>query len=198
MEKISFKQFLVENESLLIEINDILATLTDDEINAFGEFLLIEFFDVQEEELDDTYFDLDDVLDLIIELGEENYEVILDLLSFDDTYVGDEEEFDDDKEYQTTPINYDDLDSYGEIGEAYSIIFKPKSYKRKRTFFTATKSQLLKTKAANRIKYRQKKAKLKTVLKINKMRIDRYRKSRNAVIKSKKHIVQHHRGIKGV
>lgn len=195
MEKISFKDYLIENEILFSEINDILLTLTEDEINAFGEFLLIEFFDVAEEDLDDTYFELDDVLDLVVELGEETYPIILDLLSYDEYSSDEEDEYEDD--YIGEPIDFDNIDGV-EIAEAYSMIFKPKNFKRKRSFFTKTKSQLLKTKAKNRIKYRQKKAKLKSVLKINKLRIDRYRKSRAGVIKSKKHIAQHHRGIKGV
>lgn len=210
MNKLSFKNFINENDILLGEISKILGVLSEDELQELCVYLLLEFTDTSEDELSDVYFEIDDAIDIIKELGTENYPIILDLLTYNELSAGTgeyaghntDDSYDsyDYKELNIPIIDTTidiDLGESDSINELYARIMKPRDFKRKRTFFGITKSGLAKNKAANRIKYIKKKAKVQRALKINKQRIQKYKKSREKAIKNKKHIVQHHRGVQG-
>lgn len=202
MEKLSFKNFVVslnENELLLEEIKEILSSYDEEDLHYLGVYILVTFFDYLEEELFDVIFEVEDILDIIKDLGVENYGIVLDLISYNPDLDNSEEDEDyilfdfssepDEKE----PADFTPSDA---ITEHMAKIFLSKHFKRAKKFFAKTKASLAKDKAKNRMNYIKKKAKIKRVLKMNKMYLQSYRKSRAAAIKSKKHIVQHHKGIK--
>lgn len=209
MNKVSFKNFINENDVILGEITKILGILSEDELQELAVYLLLEFTDVTEEELADVYFEIDDLIDIIKEMGVDNYPIILDLLTYNELSAStseysshhDNSDYINDVPVIDTTIDISSFDiglaESEEINELYARVMKPRDFKRKRTFFGITKSGLAKNKAANRIKYIKKKAKVQRALKINKQRIQKYRKSREKAIKNKKHIVQHHRGVSG-
>ena len=202
MEKLSFKEFIVainENEFLLDEIIDIISKYDDEDIQYLGVYLLVTFFDYTEEELFDVDFTAEDIVDIVKDLGVENYGIILDLVS----YNADLDSAEDDEDYifmdfssdpdEEEASDYVPEDAIGE--KMYAKVFSSKHFKRARKFFAKTKAALAKDKAKNRMSYIKKKAKIQRVLKMNKMYLKTYRKSRANAIKSKKHMVQHHRGV---
>ena len=193
MEKLSFKAFLTENDETLNKIFEILETLTEEELNVFGTYILIEFFEIPEEEFEDLYFTIDDIKDIIIELGSEYYGIILSELAFESEESEEEEE-----EYMKQDFyREDDEDEETEIEEKmYAKFFSPKSFKRTRKFFKKSKAQLLAGKSQRRIKYLQKKAKIMAVKRINKKHLQLWRKSYANAVKTGKSKVQHHLGTK--
>lgn len=204
MEKLSFKDFvesLNENELLLDEIKEIISTYDDEDLHYLGVYILVTFFDYTEEELFDVEFNADDIVDIIKDLGVENYGIVLDLVSYNPDLDDEEDEdnyilydFDSGAEPdETEPKEYIPDDA---ITEHMAKIFLSKHFKRAKKFFAKTKASLAKDKAKNRMNYIKKKAKIKRVLKMNKMYLMSYRRSRAAAIKAKKHIVQHHKGVK--
>lgn len=202
MEKLSFKNFVValnENELLLEEIKEILASYDEEDLHYLGVYILVTFFDYLEEELFDVIFEVEDIIDIVKDLGVENYGIVLDLISYNPELDGSEDAedyimFDFSAEPdETEAASFLPSDA---ISEQMSKIFLSKHFKRAKKFFAKTKASLAKDKAKNRMNYIKKKAKIKRVLKMNKMYLQSYRRSRAAAIKSKKHIVQHHKGIR--
>lgn len=202
MEKLSFKNFVValnENELLLEEIKEILASYDEEDLHYLGVYILVTFFDYLEEELFDVIFEVEDIIDIVKDLGVENYGIVLDLISYNPELDGSEDAedyimFDFSAEPdETEAASFLPSDA---ISEQMTKIFLSKHFKRAKKFFAKTKASLAKDKAKNRMNYIKKKAKIKRVLKMNKMYLQSYRRSRSAAIKSKKHIVQHHKGIR--
>jgi hypothetical protein len=202
MEKLSFKNFVValnENELLLEEIKEILSSYDEEDLHYLGVYILVTFFDYLEEELFDVIFEVEDIIDIVKDLGVENYGIVLDLISYNPELDGSEDAedyimFDFSAEPdETEAASFLPSDA---ISEHMSKIFLSKHFKRAKKFFAKTKASLSKDKAKNRMNYIKKKAKIKRVLKMNKMYLQSYRRSRAAAIKSKKHIVQHHKGIR--
>lgn len=201
MEKLSFKNFVAalnENELLLEEIKEILSSYDEEDLQYLGVYILVTFFDYQEDELFDVIFEIEDILDIIKDLGVENYGIILDLISYNPDLDSEDDEDYIFMDFSSEPDEKEasDYTPSDAITEHMAKIFLSKNFKRAKKFFAKTKASLAKDKAKNRMNYIKKKAKIKRVLKMNKMYLQSYRKSRAAAIKSKKHIVQHHKGIK--
>lgn len=202
MEKLSFKDFvqhLNENEFLLEEIKEILSSYDEEDLQYLGTYILVTFFDYQEEELFDVFFNVEDILDIVKDLGVENYGIVLDLISYNPDLDNSEDEEDYIMVDFSANPDEDEAEDYsvdGAISENYAKVFLSKKFKRVKKFFAKTKASLAKDKAKNRMNYIKKKAKIQRVLKMNKQFLKTYRKSRALAIKSKKHIVQHHKGIK--
>lgn len=201
MEKLSFKNFVAalnENELLLEEIKEILSSYDEEDLQYLGVYILVTFFDYQEDELFDVIFEIEDILDIIKDLGVENYGIILDLISYNPDLDSEDDEDYIFMDFSSEPDEKEaaDYTPSDAITERMAKIFLSKHFKRAKKFFAKTKASLAKDKAKNRMNYIKKKAKIKRVLKMNKMYLQSYRKSRAAAIKSKKHIVQHHKGIK--
>lgn len=185
----SFKNFLQEEEDevlnpeeLLQQINDELAEMDEDEIYAFAYVLYYEFFE-DEESTEDNYvdFDIEDVKAMIAEIGEENYEVILDLL------LPDEEE--DGFDWDSIELDSEEID------EAVARVMKRKNFNRKkRRFFKKTKADLRKGLAKRRKQNRLTKTKRKRYFRANKVKLKLYKKSRSAAIKKGRHIKKVRRG----
>lgn len=94
-----FKKFLKENEEALAEINTALNDMDADEIDLLGHVLYTSFFsDEEESENDDDFFSIDDVIEMIDQLGADFYEDILDLVS-----IADEDEDEDPVAHQQSP-----------------------------------------------------------------------------------------------
>ena len=106
MGKISFKEFLKESEievrepsTILNDIKSILDSMSGDDLRSFGVYLLTEFTDMSIDEVKDLYFEVDDILDIIQDIGEDMYEFILNLISeeginFDDNgYIEEPNEY---------------------------------------------------------------------------------------------------------
>ena len=61
----------MSSDSLMIEIKNILDDLSEDEVDEFGAFLSVEFFETPEEDIDELFFDVDNVIEMVKELGSE-------------------------------------------------------------------------------------------------------------------------------
>lgn len=180
----------MDEEALLQEIKNILAGMSDDDIDEFGAFLSVEFFETPEDEIEDVYFDINSVLEMIDELGSEDdsednievYEFILDLLLPEDflssaDYVDDgnyEEETEEDLGYN--------------VSEAVSRIMKVKNLNRKkRKFFQKSAATLRKERAARVKKNRINRAGRRAYTRVNKAKIKSYQKSRATFMKKGRH-----------
>ena len=171
----SFKDFLNENESLLQDIYAVLDELGLDEIAEFGEFLYNEFFDgdwdYSDEESEDADFCIDEVKEMIAELGPDMYSDILDLLQ------------------------PDELDLDDDLDEAVSRRMKTSDMnKNKRKYMNLSKSKYRQGKAERKKAARKNKAAAKRYYRANKKKIQAYQKSRSAAIKSGKHKVKVRKG----
>ena len=174
---------ILDNAAMYLEIKNILEHMPDDEIDEFGAFLSVEFFDTDEDELDDVYFDLDVVLDMIGDLGEESYSFILELL------LPDEFEGSEDSETEYIELPYDDESS--ELEEGVARVMKVnKLNKKKRKFFTKTAAVLRKERAERIKKNRITKASRKAYRRANLAKIKNYQKSRKTFIKKGRHFVK--------
>lgn len=163
-------------QELLAHIENELDELTEDEIDEFGAFLSVEFFDVTEDEIEDEYFDKKIVLNMIKELGEESYSFILDLLIDDDENDDIEEE----------PSEVDDV-----VDEGVSRVMKAKNANiKKRKFFQKSAATLRKERAARKKSNRMNRAARKGYQRINKAKIASYQKSRAKFMKKGKHFVK--------
>lgn len=178
----SFKNFLneQEDENLFKEIHDIVATLGEDELNEFGYYLYSEFFDEEEGEEEETpeddEFTIDDVMEMIAELGPEFYGEILDMLDFEEDDI-------------ESHHGGEDIDN--DIQEGVSRIMRQKNFNRKkRKFMSNTKADMRRTKAKRKMAARQNRAKRKRYYRANKKKISAYQKSRNTAISKGKHKVK--------
>lgn len=171
------KTFLTEAD-LINDIRDILNTMSEDEIDELGYYLILEFYDLTEEEmdeLDDTYFDIDNVMEMIEDLGEDFYEYIMEMILPDDS------EIDDDNEH------YEDE----EIEEGVSKVMKVKNINRKkRKFFKKSLATLRQTKAERKRMARKNRASRRNYQRVNKVKIKNYQKSRSNFIKKGAHNVK--------
>lgn len=170
---------------LLAEIENMLGTLSEDEVDEFGAFLSVEFFDITEDEIEDEYFDKKIVLNMIKELGEDSYGFILDLLL--------PEDFENSKELEDEDI---DQSEYGEIGseeleEGVSRAMKAKNRNmKKRKFFKKSAATLRKERADRMKKNRMNRAARRGYQRINKDKIAAYQKSRARFMRKGKHFAK--------
>jgi len=176
----SFKKFLNESEETLVLINSILNGMHAEEIDDLGYVLYKDFFAEDEEDLDDLdLFTIDDVNEMIEDLGSEMYDAILDMLSV----------IDDDHEvpvsHEQSPGNVEESE---DLDEAVSRRMKVGQMNRKkRKFMKNTKADMRKTKAQRKKKARQDRTKRKRHYRANKQKIASYQKSRSVAIKKGKH-----------
>jgi hypothetical protein len=169
-----FMNFL--NEEDLTKINAILDELSSEEIVDFGNYIYDEFFgdDDDDEDFDDLdgEFTLEDIQNMIAELGEEMWPEILDLLS-------------DDME------DLEDLYDTEDFSEGVSRRLKVKNMNRKkRKFMKKSHAKLRKSKAQRKRVNRSTKAKRKRNYRKNKKKIQQYAKSRTVAISKGKHKVK--------
>jgi len=180
----SFKTFLNENEEMLAEINAILLELEADAIDELGHVLVENFFDDDDETSDNNYYILDDLNDMIEELGEDFYPYILDLLEIDQ---------DDAPVAQRYPLDVGGSvsESDEDLEERVARRMSMKSMnKKKRKFMGKSKADLRKTKAARKKAARANRSSRKRYQRANKQKIAAYQKSRSAAISKGKHKVK--------
>lgn len=173
---------IMDNTAMYLEIKNILEHMSDDEIDEFGAFLAVEFFDTPEEDINDIYFAIDNVLEMIGELGEENYSTILELL------LPDEFEGSDDAETEYIELDYDDST---ELDEGVSRVMKvSKLNKKKRKFFKKSAAILRKERAERVKQNRLTKASRRAYRRANVAKLKAYQKSRKTFIKKGRHFVK--------
>lgn len=167
-----FKDFLHEEEDLLKQITDILMQMDEDDIDAFGYYLLSTFFESEPED-EEYYYSINDVQEMIQDLGPDMYTYILDMLS----EVPDEDIED--------PEDIEELD----LEEGVSRTMKAGNRNRKkRKFMQNSAAALRRTAASRKKKARKNKSKRKRYYSANKAKIKQYQKSRSKAIKAGKHI----------
>lgn len=178
-------------DALYLEIHSILQTLSDDEVDEFGAFLSVEFFDATEEDIDGVYFDIENVEEMIIELGEESYEMILDLLLPEDFNSSDDSEYIEFLDtYYDSEEDLEDLEDLEDedMSEGVGRIMKIKKLnKKKRKFFTKSAATLRKERAKRVRKNRETRATRKAYRRVNKAKLKAYQKSRGTFIKKGRH-----------
>ena len=175
----------MSSDSLMIEIKNILDGLSEDEVDEFGAFLSVEFFETSEDDIDELFFDVDNVIEMIKELGseaesedekEEIYSFILDLLL--------PEDFENSKY-----LDYDNEPEYEEdMSEGVSRVMKAKNLNRKkRKFFQKSAATLRKERAKRVKKNRENRASRRAYTRVNKAKLKAYQKSRATFMKKGKH-----------
>lgn len=171
---------VLDNDSLYMEIQNILEHMSDDEIDEFGAFLAVEFFDTPEEEVEDVYFELDNVLEMINDLGSESYNFLLDLLLPEEFPTSDDDE-----------TEYVEIDGDYELDEAVSRVMKvTKLNKKKRKFFKKSAAELRKERAERVKKNRLTKASRRAYRRANISKLKAYQKSRKTFVKKGRHFVK--------
>ena len=168
---------------IFVEIENILDSMPEDEIDELGAFLSVEFFDITEDEIEDEYFDKKVVINMIKELGEDSYEFILDLLL--------PEDFESSADY-TDDGNYEEeTEEDLEMTEGVSRIMKAKNRNlKKRKFFKKSAATLRKERADRLKKNRINRAARKGYQRINKAKLQSYQKSRAKFMKKGKHFAK--------
>lgn len=184
------EEYDMSSADLLKEIENILEGMSDDEIDEFGAFLSVEFFDTPEEDIEDIYFDFDTVMKMISEFVSEYgdeleaYEIILDLLLPEDFMSS--ADYTDDGNYEEE--YEEDLGIDESVNEGVSRVMKVKNLNRKkRKFFTKSAASLRKERAKRVKKNRLNRADRKAYQRINKAKIKGYQKSRANFIKKGRH-----------
>lgn len=168
---------------IFVEIENTLDNMSEDEIDEFGAFLSVEFFDITEDEIEDEYFDKKVVLNMIKELGEDSYEFILDLLL--------PEDFESSADY-TGDGNYEE-ETEEDLGldEGVSRVMKAKNRNlKKRKFFKKSAATLRRERADRMKKNRINRAARKGYQRINKEKLASYQKSRARFMKKGKHFAK--------
>ena len=179
----------MDYEALLQEIKNVLEGLSEDEVDEFGAFLSVEFFETPEDEIDELFFDVDNVIEMIKELGSEAsedeeiadiYSFILDLLLPEDFENSKYLDSDDYEEYES-----------GDIAEGVSRVMKTKKLNRKkRKFFTKSAATLRKERAKRVKNNRINRASRKAYTRVNKAKLKSYQKSRAKFMKKGKHFTK--------
>lgn len=178
------EEFEMNSDDLLAEIENILGQLSEDELDEFGAFLSVEFFETPEDDIEDVYFDVDSVIEMVKELGEEYegaYSMILDLLLPEDFEsskdLGDSDEYEE--------VEMDDMD------EGVSRVMRAKNLNRKqRKFYQKSAATLRKERAVRMKKNRMNRADKRSYTRVNKAKLKSYQKSRARFIKKGKHFVK--------
>lgn len=180
-------EVVLDANGLFNEIQNLLDHMSDDEVDEFGAFLAVEFFDTPEEDIEEVYFDINNVVEMIKELGEESYGFILELLLPDDFEASDDSDY--------TEIEYD----LGDLEEAVGRVLKTSNINRKkRKFFKKTAAVLRREKAARMKQNRLTKASRKAYRRVNAAKLKAYQKSRKTFIKKGAHKVKIRRKAGGV
>jgi hypothetical protein len=177
----------MNSEALLAEIKNILDGLSEDEVDELGAFLSVEFFETLEDEIEDLFFDVDNVIEMVKELGSEAededekieiYSFILDLLLPEDFESSKYLDYDNEEEYE----------EYEGIDEGVARVMKAKNANRKkRKFFTKSAATLRKERSKRIKKNRENRAGRKAYTRVNKAKLKSYQKSRAKFMKKGKH-----------
>jgi len=178
-----FKTFITEQEDentvTLDDIKEELEELSEEEIDELGVYLFTGFFDSDEDKIEDFYFNINDVISMIEDLGEEMYEYIYDMLSIP-VYSDDEDDEDE-----------DEIEIDNHTNEGVSRIMQTKNINRKkRKFMKKSLSQLRKEAPARKIELRKTFAKRKRYMRANTTKLAAYRKMRGTLIKRGKHNIK--------
>ena len=191
---VTFREFLLRklNESddqevasnvTFDDIVEILETMTEDEINDFGFYLYAEFFasdDEDEDELALLYFTIDDVKAMIVELGEDFYQTIYDLLQPEDDEEGnDEDDYEDDEDEDE-----DDDEVFESVSRRMDVSNMNKSPRKYMKLSWAKFRQLAQERKR---KTRETKQYRKRYYRANRAKILAYMKSYRQAVKSGKH-----------
>lgn len=173
----SFKKFFrylseSDPEAVLQEILDIMDTMSEEDIDEFGWVIYQEFFDPDPENplSGDEFLRVDDVDEMIKELGPEVYEDILDLLDVED-------EDEDDPEEQEDGV---------EESVSRRLTTKRRN-RKKRKYMKKSRAELRRSAAARKRKNRETRQSRKNYYRKNKKKISAYQKSRRDAIKKGKH-----------
>ena len=185
-------EYEMDSDSLFREIKNILEGLSEDEVDEFGAFLAVEFFDTPEEDIEELYFDEEVVLEMIKELGDESedesdktdiYSFILDLLL--------PEDFENSKELEDDDIEQEEYEEVVEVTEGVSRVMKVKRLNRKkRKFFQKSAATLRKERAKRVKKNRENRASRRAYTRVNKAKLKSYQKSRAKFMKKGKHFAK--------
>ena len=180
---------LFDEHAIFKEIIRTVIGLDEVNLNIFGNYLYYSFFAETPDEgaLD---FTVVDVISMLTELNDYNiYQVVNDELKH---IIADPEYFMEipfDTDIGLTDVNdFDNSElgddySEGEISEAKIHIMTAKTAnKKRRKFFTLSKAQLLRNKPKNKIKNRKNLPKTRMYRQANKIRIKRYRFSRDRLM----------------
>lgn len=175
----------MSSEALMSEIKNILDGLSEDEVDELGAFLSVEFFETSEDDIDELFFDVDNVIEMIKELGLESesedekvqiYSFILDLLLPEDFENSKCLDYDNEPECQE------------EISEGVSRVMKAKNRNmKKRKFFIKSAAALRKERAKRVKKNRENRASRRAYTRVNKAKLKAYQKSRATFMKKGKH-----------
>lgn len=160
------------------DIVEILETMTEDEIDDFGFYLYTEFFasdDEDEDDLASLYFTIDDVKSMIVELGEDFYQTIYDLLQPED-----DEESDDEDDYE----DEDDDEVFESVSRRMDVSNMNKSPRKYMKLSLAKFRQLAQERKR---KNRETKQYRKRYYRANRAKILAYMKSYRQAVKSGKH-----------
>lgn len=177
-------------EALLQEIKNVLEGLSEDEVDEFGAFLSVEFFETPEDEIDELFFDVDNVIEMIKELGSEasDDEEIADIYSFILELLL-PEDFENSKDLDSDD-DYEEYDE-GDVSEGVSRVMKTKKLNRKkRKFFTKSAATLRKERAKRVKTNRINRASRKAYTRVNKAKLKSYQKSRAKFMKKGKHFTK--------
>ena len=179
----------MDSTALYLEIKNILDVMSEDEIDEFGSFLAVEFFEEPVDEIEDVYFDIDNVLEMIDELGDEAYAFILDLLLPEDFTSSENLE-------HLETDNYEEVDIHGteddeDVNEGVGRVMKVKNLnKKKRKFFAKSAAVLRKERAKRVKKNRITRATRKAYQRVNKVKLKAYMKSRDTFMKKGRHFTK--------
>jgi len=172
----SFKAFLLEHTNVLNQINDIIAELSDEELNEFGDYLFDEYFEDETDNTEESDMDSED------EFEEFDIAEIKDMLNLLEPEL---------LQYVLDDLQYLDNDSEDYVHEGVSRVFKKSNAnKKKRSFMANTKSDLRKSKALRKRANRTNKASRKRYYRANKQKIKTYQKGRADAIKKGTHHVK--------
>ncbi len=171
----NFKKFLLEGvkESIIIELNE----LTAAELQEFGEWLYVEFFEEGEYEEGDGAEEpitKEEIIELLGEMSAEDLDYIYDMIA--DTEESEEDSHTDDNK---------------NIEEGISRRMKAKNRnKKKRKFMGISKADMRRTKVARKKEARKTKVKRHREYMATRVKKLAYSKSRNAAIKKGSHKVK--------
>lgn len=175
-----FKKFLLEGvrENIIIELNE----MSDSEIHEFGEWIYTEFYEMDEEEVEDGASEnitKEEIIELLGDMTQEDLEYIYYMITDSD----EDEDFEDAVDAHT----HDNENI--EEGVARRMAAKNRN-KKKRKFMANSQATMRRTKVARKKEARASRAKRKRDYRKNKVKKKAYAASRSKAIDSGKHIVK--------
>lgn len=172
-----FKKFLLEGvrENIIVELNE----MSDAEIHEFGEWIYSEFYDMDEDDVEEGASEnitKEEIIELLGDMTQDDLEYIYHMAS-------DEEDEEDEVDSHT----HDNENI--EEGVARRMAAKNRN-KKKRKFMSNSKADMRRTKVARKKNARQSRAKRKRDYRKNKVKKLAYAASRKKAIDSGKHKVK--------